>query len=199
MNSELVGSSSRIIRITLALFLTIGVFFTAIIADNIKSTGKTITKERKYTAIELYKEIDNLSDTPVVIMAFLDDGPKLLHYTKHSVVGAPYHRQQQGIISSHKVMSGVFSEKTVGQILLDTNVSYIFIKKTHYKYNKARGSLADLIAHNINIPSWISIVKLPEKFDDIIIAKVNREMIKKNLSASCAIDYFGFCYLVVFK
>ncbi|GHU13238.1 hypothetical protein FACS189449_08330 [Alphaproteobacteria bacterium] len=209
------GMNSRNRRIIVTFFITIGVFFTSATVDSVKSVfaapaltaslpsakcercacnieansavvnGATST----LTVRELYKEIDNLSDTPVVIMASSNDGPKLLYYTKHSVLGAPYHRQQEGIISSYKVMQDAFSEKTVGKILLDTNASYIFIKKSAFAkraISKAHASaehasLANMIVHNTNIPPWITIVKLSEKFDNIIIAKINKEMLIERL------------------
>ncbi|GHT91546.1 hypothetical protein FACS1894122_04160 [Alphaproteobacteria bacterium] len=185
MNSKLTESFSRISRVILTFSLTIGVYFTSSVMLDPFTASVTLTLD-SFTLDSTshpYKAIDDLSDIPVVIMASSNDGPKLLYYTKHSVVGAPYHRQQEGIISSHKVMHDVFSEKTVGKILLDTNSSYIFIKRSNYTHKKAGGktSLAGMIVHNINVPPWITIVKLPKKFDDITIAKVNKKMLMERL------------------
>jgi hypothetical protein len=121
-----------------------------------------------YTEQELFKEIDNLSNDPVVIMAHTNDGPKILYHTKHSVVGASYHRQVQGIISSYKVMEDKYDEKTVKDIIKTTGSSYIFIRKGQYKKTK---SLPKMIMENA-LPSWIEIVNLPPKFNDVIIAKI---------------------------
>jgi hypothetical protein len=137
--------------------------------------GETAEKDEKnkvaYTTQELFTTIDNLSKEPIVIMAHTNDGPALLYYTKHSVVGAPYHRQSQGIISSFKVMEDEYNEKIVKEILKATNSSYIFIRNEQYKKSKAR-SLSKMIIDNA-APEWIKVIQLPVKFNDVTIAKIN--------------------------
>jgi uncharacterized membrane protein len=168
MNGNFTKSFYRPLRILITLFISIVfVFFTAVL-DHSDNESKDI--DAGYTKQELFEVIDNLSENPIVIMAHSNDGPALLYYTKHSVVGAPYHRQTEGIISSYKVMEDEYDEKTVRDILKTTGSSYIFIRKKQYQKSDLR-SLAKMITDNVP-PKWIEIVELPPKFKDVIIAKI---------------------------
>jgi hypothetical protein len=172
VNGDFGKSIHRLWRVVGALFLTtFFLFLTGFFSDS--ACSKSVS--RAYTPRELFELIDNLSQTPAVIMACIDDGPALLYHTKHSVVGAPYHRQERGIISSHKIMDAKYDEETVKSILKSTGSSYIFIKK--YLYDKKRSkpeSLAQMLINN-NCPDWINILKLPQRFSDVIIAKIDQE------------------------
>ncbi|MDR1561031.1 MAG: glycosyltransferase [Holosporaceae bacterium] len=167
--------ASRFLRIAFMLSIPM-VFLCCMYSDKDKATK--YNKVSVYTKQELYAEIDKLSEKPVVIMALIDDGPEILYYTKHCVVGAPYHRQYQGIISSYKVMEDEYDEKTVKNILHSTNSSYIFIRKSKYRLNKPREkwNLANMIINGA-YPKWISVVKFPNKFNDVIIAKINQRLL----------------------
>ena len=69
---------------------------------------------------------------------------------------------------------------------IQTNASYILILKSPARYNinankKAKDlkqSLPDMIISEKNYPNWISIVKLPEKFNDVIVAKIDKKKIQ---------------------
>jgi hypothetical protein len=168
INSDFTKSIHRLWRVTAALFFTTFFLF---------FRGSVVSKSvvRTYTQRELFELIDNLSQTSAVLMARVDDGPALLYHTKHNVVGAPYHRQEKGIIYSHNVMNAKYDEKTVKSILKTTGSSYIFIKKHSYDKNQPKSeSLAQMLINN-NHPDWIDILKLPPRFNDVIIAKINQE------------------------
>lgn len=167
MNSVYVSRISRICRIVVTFFITI-LFIFITVPENEKKDNRP-----KYTTRELFEELDKISSAPAVIMAHLDDGPNILYYTKHCAVGAPYHRQQEGIISSYKVMEAPYNENEVKKILKKTNSSYIFVRK-YFICKTKKPSLPSMIITG-NYPAWISIVKLPRKFDDIIVAKINSE------------------------
>jgi len=172
MNGPLTKSFHKYSRMIIAAFLsTLFVFCTT----NLTSKGEG--KRHTYTTRELYKVIDDLSTEPVVIMAGSNYGPAILYYTKHKAVGAPYHRQVQGIISSHKIMEESCDENEIKSILKTTDSSYIFIEKSEYKNCKTK-NLANLIVTN-QYPKWISIVPVPEKFNDIIIAKIDKTLMNQ--------------------
>jgi hypothetical protein len=151
------------------------------------NTTEEEKSDRGYSKNELFRELDNISSAPVVIMAHLDEGPALLYYTKHSVVGAPYHRQEAGIISSHIVMGEKFNEPAVAREILKTNSSYIFARVSAQTRNTCAMDIAfspdgtagknhplpHLMAAGI-CPKWLSLVPLPIKFKDVILAKVDR-------------------------
>ncbi len=185
MNSVYVEKINKWGRITITLFITLLFIFITDVNDREDENNAEITKN-EYTTRELFAEIDKLSSTPVVIMAHSNDGPNILYYTKHCAVGAPYHRQQEGIISSYKVMEAIYDEDEIKKELIKTNASYILILKSPARYNinankKAKNlkqSLPDMIISEKNYPNWISIVKLPKKFKDVIVAKIDKEKIR---------------------
>jgi hypothetical protein len=110
MSSRWTKKFNRMLRIILTFFMTtLFVFLTAWLRDDDENNNSVTA----YSQRELFQEVDRLSDAPVVIMAHSNDGAPLLYYTKHSVVGAPYHRQVEGIINSFKVMEDKFCESEV--------------------------------------------------------------------------------------
>lgn len=42
---------------------------------------------------------------PLVIAAFVDDGPELLFWTNHQVLAAPYHRNEKGMVASYEIIT----------------------------------------------------------------------------------------------
>lgn len=170
MNSDFTKSLHRLWRIIITAFLSILVLFCASYLDPEKESKTT---QSPYTSEELFKLLDNLSPEPIVIMAHSNDGPAILYHTKHSVVGAPYHRQTKGIIFSYKIMEDEYDEEIAKSILKVTDSSYIFVRRTKINPKMEKMSLAHMIANN-NLPNWLNIVELPKKFNDIIIAKIDK-------------------------
>jgi hypothetical protein len=159
---------SRLGQIALVLFFSM---FYVLIQLNGKNK---IIQLKNYTSDELFSMIDELSTIPVVIMASADDGAHIVYFTKHCAVGAHYHRQPQGIIACHRVMEAEYDEQAVKSILEATNSSYIFIRKADINTGKKQMSLAQMIVEGQH-PSWIVPIKIPSKFSDIIVAKIDRE------------------------
>lgn len=191
MNNTYFSGLKRGIRIFSAAFMTIFfmIFAAAISGDDVEEkeniaekTEKTSAsedkeKEKEYSTRELLTELDHISPVPVVIMAHSNDGPSILYYTKHCTIGAPYHRQQEGIISSYEVMQAPYDEEKVKKIVKETGTSYIFIKvpkvdqKKGKKDNKV-ASLPQLILEK-KIPEWLEKVRMSEKFEEeAIVVKV---------------------------
>lgn len=48
--------------------------------------------------------LDSIKE-PLVIAAFVDDGPELLFWTDHQVLAAPYHRNEKGMIASYEIIT----------------------------------------------------------------------------------------------
>ena len=108
-------------------------------------------------------------------MAHIDMGPAILYYSKHSAIGAPYHRQHQGIIASCEVMEKSYDEKLIKKILKKTGASYILAGKS----DASKGldnSLSNMILSG-NFPKWLTPVQLPEKFKNVVLAKIDKEQI----------------------
>ena len=70
----------------------------------------------------------NTIKTPSVILAPQVLGPKILFYTNHSIITAPYHRQEYGLLAGCKVFTS--DKATLGdlqEIIKTSNISYIII------------------------------------------------------------------------
>jgi hypothetical protein len=174
MNGDLTKRLHRLWKIVVTSFISIFfIFCTAYFP----STQEEKTVNAPYTDTELFEAIDKLSRKPIVIMAHSNDGPIILYHTKHSVVGAPYHRQIGGIIFSHKIMEDQYNEETAKRILKLTDSSYIFVRKKKHASTKTKSpSLAHMIANN-ELPQWLNVVELPKKFDDIAVAKIVKDQL----------------------
>lgn len=181
MDSVYTKRLHRLIRIFITFFITILFIFCSTLLDNNDDNIDDNPEKCGYTGRELFAEIDKLSPTPVTIMAHSNDGPAILYYTKHNVVGAPYHRQEDGIVASYEVMENEYDENNVKNILSKTDAAYIFIRNNASEKRKKTGkkpSLPDMIISGKH-PSWITIEKLPEKFSNVVVAKINREEMKQ--------------------
>ena len=179
MSSEYVKKFSKPVRMIITMTLScFFLFATSFFCDSDLDNEKEI--DRKYSDAELFGYVDNLSAKPVVIMAHSNHGPKLLYYTKHRVLGAPYHRQIEGIISSYIVMEKDNDLSAVRKVLKKTNAQYLFIghkQEKHVPNSFAASVLAG------NTPQWLSVVKIPEKFSDYSIFKINQDLISKEIKA----------------
>lgn len=161
---------NRYIRIIFTFFIgMMFIFVFGIFCDDEKKAEKL----KEHSIKEICAELDKLSDVPQVIMAKIDDGPAILYYTKHSVVGAPYHRQQEGILSSYKVMTAQYSESEVIKILKETNSSYIFVRKNDFLKSENKKSLAKMIVDG-EYPNYLTPVSLAKKMNDIVIMKIDK-------------------------
>ncbi|MDR1334668.1 MAG: hypothetical protein LBJ19_00095, partial [Holosporaceae bacterium] len=174
-----------LLRFGAAVFLVPLLLIATIPSEDTTNDQPQSRKNAVYETKELFRAIDNISATPVVIMAHCNFGPQLLYYTKHKIVGAPYHRQQHGIIASHEVMEAAFSSQKIKKILAITGASYVFIKKPQTKQTK-NGQINGVKALSLTemiiagqLPPWISIENFPKKFDDVVIAKIHRDLLTK--------------------
>lgn len=165
MNNRYFSRFSKIVRI--AIVVCMSIFYIVIAAvfdsDNNAKNGEIsrinqeiwLKKEKSEKIVgeesekscwssdtkrEIFEELDHISENPVVIMAHSNDGPALLYYTKHSAVGAPYHRQREGIISSYEVMEAPYDEEKVRGILKKSGASYIFVSGHWNNCNKSRNN-----------------------------------------------------------
>jgi hypothetical protein len=183
MNSKFVKYLSSTLRIMVTFFLS--TFFVLVVAC-LKNDDHIEEPYPAYDKRELYGELNKLSKKPVVIMAHTNDGTDIMYFTKHSVVGVPYHRQTWGIVASYKIMEGKYDENEAKEILRKTNTSYIFIRKAKQKSTVENMSLAQIIIDESEskprkktCPAWIRLISLSKKFNDIVVAKIDRALVQK--------------------
>ncbi|MDR2794736.1 MAG: hypothetical protein LBB12_03095 [Holosporaceae bacterium] len=129
-----------------------------------------------------FKFLNDISVAPSVILTYLGKSSLTLYYTKHKVVGIPYHRQEKGILSYFAVIEKEYNEEIVKKILYITQTSYIFISKhAVYANPSARTTFAGMIAEG-KYPDWISIVNIPAEFNDVILARVDQIKLKQSFA-----------------
>lgn len=161
----------RYVKICASFFFSyLFLFFVPLLCGGEKAKDKE-SKNPSYREKELFLELDKISDTPVVILAHSNEGPKILYYTKHKAVGAPYHRQQQGIISSFEVIENTYDRNVVKRHLLTTQADYILIRKN--QINAKNKNLGKLIEDG-KIPAGMKVVPFSDKFRDMILLKIDR-------------------------
>ncbi len=175
MSSKYVKKLSRLSRIILTMFISC-LFILLVSWIHSRFLPPESKDYTKYSDKELYECIDNLSFTPAVIMAHSNDGPKLLYYTKHYVVGAPYHRQTQGIIASYVITQRRNNPSEVRRTLKKTSSQFIFVNRK-LKNQYPTSFAAEIISGKI--PQWISVVKIPEKFSQYCVFEVDQKLLSK--------------------
>lgn len=213
MNGEFFKKLPRIIKvlIVLGVILLVQILPTYASQNKVSSEEKNtsmssknkVPPEEKNASIEprsIYKLIDDLSEKSKVVLASIDIGPRLLWFTKHKIVAAPYHRHTSGIIAEYEILRNKFDASNVKRHLLKTQTKYIVISKRRYfceKGEACRGSLGYYFAKYADyngwtkpkreleklvppeILEWFEIVPLGQKLSsgrnmlhDIVIAKV---------------------------
>jgi hypothetical protein len=101
-----------------------------------------------------------------------------LYYTKHKVVGVPYHRQKEGILSFYQVMENKYDDVEVKRILKQANVDYIFTSRSAcYMKPATRESLAGLMVMGQQ-PDWLTTVNIPREFEDVVLMKVDQTKLR---------------------
>lgn len=180
MSSKYVKKFSKLIRMLItAIISCFFIFVTSLFGESDLDDDES--ENYQYSDTELFEYVNNLSDKPVVIMAHSNHGPKLLYHTKHRVLGAPYHRQIEGITSSYVVMEMNNDLSTVRKVLKKTNAQYLFIENKLEKH-QAPNSFAATILEG-NVPKWLTAVKIPEKFSGHSIFKIDQNLISQEIKS----------------
>ena len=124
-----------------------------------------------------FKVLDGISEKPVTVFTYLGKAAATLYHTKHNVVAAPYHRHEQGIIAFNQVMQTPYNESLVKEIFKKTKTDYVFISRgMTYSSPRYANSFAGMIVRG-SCPEWADIAEIPFEFDDVILLKINREML----------------------
>lgn len=135
--------------------------------ENNSSKNRDENEEGKFKR-KFYEEISKIVPPDSVIIADTDLGPEILYYTSCRVVGAPYHRQTEGIISCYEVLQKDYDENCIRKILEQTHASYILFEKPAPKSSEK--NLKNMMANN-ELPKWLEILKL-QSSDKMILAKI---------------------------
>ena len=124
-----------------------------------------------------FKVLDGISQKPITVFTYLGKAAPTLYYTKHNVVATPYHRHEQGIIAFNQVMQSPYNEPLVKEIFKKTKTDYVFVSKgMTYSSQRYMVSFAGMIARG-SCPGWADIAEIPFEFSDVILLKLNRDML----------------------
>ncbi len=180
MSSKYVKKYSKPVRMVITMIIAcFFIFATSLFGES--DIDDEDSENYQYSDAKLFEYVDNLSDKPVVIMAHSNHGPKLLYYTKHCVLGAPYHRQIEGITSSYVVMEMDNDLSAVRKVLKKTNAQYLFIEHKLEKHQAPNSFAASVLEGNV--PKWLTAVKIPEKFSGHSIFKINQNLISQEMKS----------------
>ena len=186
LNSTITKNFHKYIKITIGCVLAIGLDVTqkytpilSLYINHGPSQFKEFCELRRNAYFQedrFFKFLDSISATPVTILTYLGKAAPTLYYTKHNVVAAPYHRQEQGIIAFYEVMESPYNENKIKEIFQKTKTDYVFISKGMCYSNpqKTANSFAGMLVQG-RCPLWADIVPIPIEFEDVILVKINRE------------------------
>ena len=179
MSSKYVRSFDRFFRMIITISLTC-LFLLISTAFLCGPDRDPDSQNPGYSDRELFDFVDNLSHEPAIIMAHSNHGSKLLYYTKHYVLGAPYHRQVEGILASYFVTEMNNNLNVVRKVLKKTNTQYIFVD--HRLEKQFPHSFASSILSG-QIPKWLNAEKIPTKFGGHSIFKVDQKILSQEIES----------------
>ena len=121
-----------------------------------------------------------LGAKPLVIGGLLDHGPEILYRTRHAAVGAPYHRNGDGIWDSHRLLAA--SDEAETQALINRRGIDLILtcpskaERSFYKLGETSGSLYSRLNAG-ETPDWLTQVPLdPEQADGFTLYRVTRPL-----------------------
>ena len=111
-----------------------------------------------------------------IVLAFLDFGPELLYRTDLSVVSAPYHRNDEGILYNYDVMTSKDINKAK-KMLMTREISWILLapetaEVNFYDYTKGNDTFYDQLL-NQPLPKWLTEIDLPYEIEEMRLYKVD--------------------------
>lgn len=132
---------------------------------------KTIADVCSIPAISQFLETSDRwpADKKLTILALLDIGPELLYRTRHQVLATPYHRNDQGILDSYKIMTA--DNMDDAKALADTrDIDLVLIcpdspERVFFTAPERKDTLYRALADG-NPPSWLTAVDLPRPLSD---------------------------------
>lgn len=103
------------------------------------------------------------------VAAFIDYGPDILFRTDHSVLAAPYHRNEEGILAAYKILTSTSEAEAKGMIV-KYRVDYVVACPAHRDYwGQFAKEDQDGKRHNFalrllddDVPNWLTAVAVPD-------------------------------------
>ncbi len=156
---------------TFALALSTDAAFAVVGRTLIEPTSHVAARTRAFdSSVACFspEAIEALSRFPTSrIAAFVDQGPAILAYTNHAVIGGPYHRNAQGILDSYTLFSGPLQSAMA--VLKRRHIDNVFVCRSsadwsYFLRKSGDRSLVKMLASN-SPPSWLRLLTKDESGD----------------------------------
>jgi hypothetical protein len=109
------------------------------------------------------RELKTANGEPPILFGFIHQGPEMMYRTGLRVVGTPYHRNAQGILDTHAVLTATDPEDA-RRILRARGVGYLIFCRDSGESRFFRAMKADTFYRRIyerRAPKWLHEQKLP--------------------------------------
>ena len=167
--SEIRGSSLRVLTRAITIFLFLfGFLFLGLLLEGPADDSAAATPKTGLLC-DWLNDPDNNLPASAVILIDMDYGPEVLYRTPHQVIATPYHRNDDGILFNHRVMTAanagqaysVISERQVDLVVLTPKSS----EKVIYGAGENPGIFYNQLLDG-QIPEWLVPVQTTEQIQE---------------------------------
>ena len=161
------------LRIAVSFFLVIGpgILLTLLL---IPFSSKGATQEatvdlRSCPIHKIAPYLDELPGTRIILSPDLYAGPALLYFTRHAVVGTPYHSNTKAIEDTFRIMTDL-DDRRARQILARRGVALVLVcKRNDFSAILAPDAKDTLYARlkRRSAPAWLRPIALPAPIDEM--------------------------------
>jgi len=169
---------SRIIQIWARIAFTL-LFCLFSLGFGVSMSSSEVEQSVSATNVSRFlSEPNTFGATPKTILANIDFGPELLYRTPHRVVATPYHRNGDGIIFLHEVMSAQ-TDRDVYTLLQQRDVDLILFSSSRVN-DFAEDSFYRRLLEG-HRPIWLKNIELPEYVEkDIYLFSIEKNKTEPN-------------------
>jgi hypothetical protein len=159
---------SDVLRTVISGAMLIGFLVTGSVVGATPEQNNTLVRRDRCPLADLSALLNDpagLGDRRRIIVAMIDHGPELLYHTGHAVIATPYHRNRDGIVDVHRIMTD--PEEAVSRGLIDRRGADLLMicpngpENLTYGEAAEKSSLFSRLLTN-NPPRWLVPVSLPE-------------------------------------
>jgi len=161
----------RALILVAGILLVNGVSFTlaASLVEGDKKIGRRVMAFQAQTDCGHERAMDVLKVLPPGRVAgFVDQGPAILAYTRHSAVAGPYHRDSAGILDTYEIFAG----KNPRAVLDRRGIDYVMTCEAapDWDFYRSKGGLVATLAQG-KVPDWL----MPVSTDgDVAVYRIKR-------------------------
>ncbi|MBP2656036.1 MAG: rane protein required for N-linked glycosylation-like protein [Firmicutes bacterium] len=158
-----------IVRVVVTIVFCVGYGSVALLVQPTEQDANTVTITK---ATKFLNELQVLEAGPKTIITDIDFGPEILYRTPHRVIATPYHRNGDGIILVHQVMSAQ-EDSEAYKLIKQRDADLILLSpamKTKFQGNTFCGRLL-----SGQYPNWLKPIDLPDYLQgEILLYEVVR-------------------------